>query len=155
VGIPAWPRSQGEQGESLQAWRSQNPVTGRHGVSRCRVEKRGRTGHHKCRQRRRCQCCGNGGALSVGDINSGGNAGNAIGIGDTVGSVGADGGSLANSTIFTVSADGGTAIADASGGDNNLAFTAEPRNRPNDNNNHNDHDHHGGGNNDHHHHFVS
>ena len=67
-----------------------------------------------------------------------------MGIGDSVGSVGADGGSLANSTILTVSGDGGTAIADASGGDTNVAFINEP-------NNHNDH----GGNNHHNHHFVS
>ena len=66
----------------------------------------------------------NGGAVSLGDVNSGGNAGNAIGVGDTVGSVGVDGGSVANLTDIGVTANGGTAIADASGGDYNLAFVS-------------------------------
>ena len=66
-----------------------------------------------------------GGAASLGDINSGGNAGNAIGIGDTWnGSVAADGGDVANLTDIGVSVNGGTAIADASGGDYNLAFVS-------------------------------
>ena len=39
-----------------------------------------------------------GGAVSIGDVNSGGNAGNAIGVGDTWGgNVGVDGGSVGNS----------------------------------------------------------
>jgi hypothetical protein len=66
----------------------------------------------------------NGGAVSIGDVNSGGNAGNAIGVGDTVGTVGVDGGAVSNSTALDVSANGGTAIADASGGDYNLAFVS-------------------------------
>jgi hypothetical protein len=67
----------------------------------------------------------NGGAVSVGDVNSGGNAGNAIGVGDTWGGpVGVDGGSVANSTQLNIAANGGTAIADASGGDYNLAFVS-------------------------------
>ena len=66
----------------------------------------------------------NGGAVSLGDVNSGGNAGNAIGVGDTVGTVGVDGGSVANSTDLSVSANGGTSIADASGGNYNLAFVS-------------------------------
>jgi hypothetical protein len=66
----------------------------------------------------------NGGAVGIGDINSGGNAGNAIGLGDTYGTVGVDGGAVANSTNLSVSANGGTAIADASGGDYNLAFVS-------------------------------
>jgi hypothetical protein len=66
----------------------------------------------------------NGGAVGIGDINSGGNAGNAIGVGDTYGTVGVDGGAVANSTNLSVSANGGTAIADASGGDYNLAFVS-------------------------------
>jgi hypothetical protein len=67
----------------------------------------------------------NGGAVSIGDVNSGGNAGNAIGVGDTWGgSVGVDGGSVANSTQLNIAANGGTAIADASGGDYNLAFVS-------------------------------
>ena len=67
----------------------------------------------------------NGGAVAIGDVNSGGNAGNAIGVGDTSGgSVGVDGGAVSNSTLLDVSANGGTAIADASGGDYNLAFVS-------------------------------
>ena len=66
----------------------------------------------------------NGGAVSIADVNSGGNAGNAIGVGDTYGSVGGDGGTVANQTLLSVSANGGTAIADASGGDYNLAFVS-------------------------------
>ena len=62
---------------------------------------------------------------AIGDVNSGGNAGNAIGVGDTWGgSVGVDGGTVANSTKLGISANGGTAIADASGGDYNLAFVS-------------------------------
>jgi hypothetical protein len=67
----------------------------------------------------------NGGAVGIGDVNSGGNAGNAIGVGDTWGgTVAVDGGSVGNSTSLSVSANGGTAIADASGGDYNLAFVS-------------------------------
>jgi hypothetical protein len=66
----------------------------------------------------------NGGAVSLGNVNSGGNAGNAIGVGDTAGSVNVNGGSVANLTDIGVSANGGTAIADASGGDYNLAFVS-------------------------------
>jgi hypothetical protein len=65
-----------------------------------------------------------GGAVSIGDVNSGGNAGNAIGVGDTVGSVGVDGGTVANLTDLSITANGGTAISDASGGDYNLAFVS-------------------------------
>lgn len=80
----------------------------------------------------------NGGAVAIGDVNSGGNSGNAIGIGDTGGelicdkwgkcyhgeggSVAVDGGAVANSTDIDVSVLGGTGIADASGGDYNVAF---------------------------------
>jgi hypothetical protein len=67
----------------------------------------------------------NGGVVSIADVNSGGNAGNAIGIGDTSwGSVFADGGDVANLTGISVTANGGTAIADASGGNYNLAFVS-------------------------------
>jgi hypothetical protein len=66
----------------------------------------------------------NGGAVGLGNVNSGGNAGNAIGVGDTVGTVGVDGGSVANLTDISVTAIGGTAISDASGGDYNLAFVS-------------------------------
>ncbi len=66
-----------------------------------------------------------GGAVGIGDINSGGNAGSAIGVGDTWGGpVAVDGGTMANSTLLSVSANGGTAIADASGGDYNMAFVS-------------------------------
>ena len=82
----------------------------------------------------------NGGAVAIGDVNSGGNAGNAIGVGDTSGglvcdewgkcdhvaggSVNVYGGDVGNSTTLGVSANGGTAIADASGGNYNLAFVS-------------------------------
>ncbi len=66
-----------------------------------------------------------GGAVGVGDINSGGNAGNAIGVGDTSGGgVGVDGGVISNLTDLGITSNGGTAIADASGGDYNLAFVS-------------------------------
>jgi hypothetical protein len=79
-----------------------------------------------------------GGAVSAGNINSGGNAGNAIAIGDTGslvcdkwgkcvasdGSVTVYGGDVSNSTSVSISANGGTAVADASGGDYNVAFVS-------------------------------
>ena len=65
----------------------------------------------------------NGGAVGIGDINSGGNVGNAIAAGDNYdGSTAIDGGDLSASTSLTISSDGGTAISDASGGDGNFAF---------------------------------
>ena len=58
------------------------------------------------------------------DINSGGNVGSAIAIGDTVGpDPDVYGGDILNETGMAV-ADGGTAIADATGGNNNLAFVS-------------------------------
>ncbi len=66
----------------------------------------------------------NGGAVSVGDINSGGNACNAIGIGDTYNDPVVYGGDCLNTTALGITVDGGTAIADASGGDYNLAFVS-------------------------------
>ncbi|MBA2518631.1 MAG: hypothetical protein H0V24_03110 [Chloroflexia bacterium] len=65
----------------------------------------------------------NGGAVAAGDVNSGDNVGNAIGTGDTGG---ADiyGGDVANATSLDVSVLGGTGIADASGGDYNIAFVS-------------------------------
>jgi hypothetical protein len=68
----------------------------------------------------------NGGAVSIGDINSGGNTGNAIAVGNTYGAYDPTiyGGNVANSTTIGVSANGGTAIADASGGNYNLAFVS-------------------------------
>lgn len=66
-----------------------------------------------------------GGAVSIGDINSGGNVGCAIGIGDTFGpDPDVTGCTILNSTALGVSVDGGTAIADASGGNYNLAFVS-------------------------------
>jgi len=68
---------------------------------------------------------GNGGAVSAGDINSGGNVGSAIAVGDTVGpDPQVYGGDIANQTALAVEVDGGTAIADATGGNNNLAFVS-------------------------------
>jgi hypothetical protein len=67
-----------------------------------------------------------GGVVFIGDVNSGGNAGNAIAVGDTTwGSVTVDGGNVVNSTEIAVTADGGTGIADASGGNGNLAGVQE------------------------------
>ena len=67
----------------------------------------------------------NGGAVSVGDINSGGNVCNAIGIGNTYGpDPDVYGGDCFNSTALGITVDGGTAIADASGGNYNLAFVS-------------------------------
>ena len=67
----------------------------------------------------------NGGAVSAGDINSGGNVCNAIGIGNTYGpDPDVYGGDCLNTTALGITVDGGTAIADASGGDYNLAFVS-------------------------------
>ena len=66
----------------------------------------------------------NGGAVSVGDINSGGNVCNAIGIGDSYNDPVVYGGDCLNTTALGITVDGGTAIADASGGDYNLAFVS-------------------------------
>jgi len=82
----------------------------------------------------------NGGAAALGDVNSGANAGSAIGVGDTAGgmvcdewgkcypgdggSVAVHGGEISNGTSIGVSLNGGTAIADASGGNYNVAFVS-------------------------------
>ena len=66
----------------------------------------------------------NGGAVSIGNINSGGNACNAIGIGNTYADPVVYGGDCLNTTALGITVDGGTAIADASGGDYNLAFVS-------------------------------
>jgi hypothetical protein len=68
----------------------------------------------------------NGGAVAVGDINSGGNVCNAIGVGDTFSNLdpAVYGGDCLNTTALGITVDGGTAIADASGGDYNLAFVS-------------------------------
>ena len=65
-----------------------------------------------------------GGAVAIEDINSGGNTGNAVAAGDTYGDVAIDGGDVSATTDIGISADGGTAIADASGGDDNFAFVS-------------------------------
>jgi hypothetical protein len=67
---------------------------------------------------------GNGGAVSAGDINSGGNVCNAIGVGDTFNDPQVYGGDCLNTTGLGIAVDGGTAIADATGGNNNLAFVS-------------------------------
>ena len=68
---------------------------------------------------------GNGGAVSAGDINSGGNVGSAIAVGNTYGDdPDVYGGDILNQTGLAVEVDGGTAIADATGGNNNLAFVS-------------------------------
>jgi hypothetical protein len=68
---------------------------------------------------------GNGGAVSAGNINSGGNVGSAIAVGDTYGpDPDVYGGDIFNDTTLGVAVDGGTGIADATGGNNNLAFVS-------------------------------
>lgn len=82
----------------------------------------------------------NGGAGALGDLNSGGNFGSAIAVGDTSGgmvcdewgkcypgdggSVAVYGGDISNTTSLGVSLNGGTSIADASGGNYNVAFVS-------------------------------
>jgi hypothetical protein len=66
-----------------------------------------------------------GGTISIGDINSGGNVGNTISVGSTRGNVRVDGGDVSNVTDVSASADGGMAIADASGGDFNVNGTGD------------------------------
>ena len=64
-----------------------------------------------------------GGIVVINEINSGGNQGNTIGVGTSVrrGGFSINGGTVNNSTNIDIDASGGTAIADASGGDDNLA----------------------------------
>ena len=74
----------------------------------------------------------NGGAVAAGDVNSGSNSGSMISVGQgddkgdhgTYGDVSVDGGAIANTTNLGMSAGGGSAIADASGGDYNVAFVS-------------------------------
>ena len=64
----------------------------------------------------------NGGTVTVGDINSGGNRGNTIVVdGAQGGNVAVDGGTVTNETTIDISADGGTAVSNADGGDGNIA----------------------------------
>ena len=66
-----------------------------------------------------------GGSITLGDVNSGDNAGSGIDVGDTTnGAVAVDGGDVTTTTDLDISADGGTAMADASGGDGNFAFVS-------------------------------
>ncbi len=68
----------------------------------------------------------NGGAVSIGDVNSGFNGGGFVGVGDTWdGAVAVDAGDVVASTTIGISADGGAAIADASGGDGNVADASD------------------------------
>jgi hypothetical protein len=62
-----------------------------------------------------------GGTVSVGNVNSGGNVGNAISVGTTRGNVAVSGGTVSNTTDISASAGGGTAMANASGGDYNVS----------------------------------
>lgn len=67
----------------------------------------------------------NGGAIAIGDINSGGNSGGAISAGDIGdGALAIDGGDVMGGLELSISADAGTAITDASGGDTNFAFVS-------------------------------
>jgi len=69
-----------------------------------------------------------GGIVVIQEINSGGNSGNSIGTGNLCagpgGTIAIDGGNVDNSTNIEIDASGGTAIADASGGDDNLAVAS-------------------------------
>ena len=63
----------------------------------------------------------NGGSVTIGNINSGGNRGNTIVVGHTKGSVVIHGGTVTTTTSVRVSANGGVAVANARGGNNNVA----------------------------------
>lgn len=67
---------------------------------------------------------GSGGAVSAGNINSGGNVCNAIGVGNTYADPVVYGGDCWNETSLGIAVDGGTAIADSTGGNYNLAFVS-------------------------------
>ena len=67
-----------------------------------------------------------GGAVLVDDVNSGLNSGSGIAVGDVKdGSVAIEGGDVSTFTGVGISADGGVGIADASGGDENVAIAVE------------------------------
>lgn len=67
----------------------------------------------------------NGGAVAIGDINSGGNTASAVSVGDVGdGAVAIDGGDVSGSLSLSIEADAGTAISDASGGDTNFSFVS-------------------------------
>jgi hypothetical protein len=78
----------------------------------------------------RANASADGGIVVIGEINSGGNRGNTISVGNigggafgecVAGPIYIDGGTVDNSTNIDIDAGGGTAIADASGGSDNLA----------------------------------
>ena len=67
-----------------------------------------------------------GGAVATGDLTSGANAGNGVAVGDVAdGSVAIDGGDVTTGTGLAADADGGVGIADASGGDENVAVEVD------------------------------
>src|SRR5215217_2346249 len=70
----------------------------------------------------------NGGMIDLDDVNSGRNAGNSIAVsagsspcGYGPSNVAVDGGNVSNETTVRLSADGGVAVANANGGDGNIA----------------------------------
>jgi hypothetical protein len=70
----------------------------------------------------------NGGMIDLDDINSGNNSGNSIAVQRASapcsygpGNVAVSGGTVSNETVLRLSADGGIAVADASGGNGNVA----------------------------------
>ena len=76
------------------------------------------------RERWRGDASASGGAVSTGNINSGGNVCNAIGIGNTYADPVVYGGDCLNTTDLGIAVNGGTAISDSSGGNYNLAFVS-------------------------------
>ena len=67
-----------------------------------------------------------GGVIVTGDLNAGENAGNAVEVGNVSdGSVAIDGGDVTTETGLAADADGGVGIADASGGDENVAVEVD------------------------------
>ncbi len=69
---------------------------------------------------------GNGGAVAIGDVNSGGTLGGVVGVGDTRdGAVAVDAGDVVAATDLGISADGGVAVAAAGGGVFNVATTTD------------------------------
>jgi hypothetical protein len=70
----------------------------------------------------------NGGMIDLDDVNSGNNRGNTVAVsagsspcGYGPSNVAIDGGTVSNETTLRLSADGGIAVANANGGDNNIA----------------------------------
>ena len=64
----------------------------------------------------------NGGAIVIGNVDSGGNVGGTVSVGNVWdGAVAVQGGDVTTTTTVGVTANGGTAIADAGGGSGNVA----------------------------------